>query len=69
MKKILSVILMGMLCIILVGCGNDNDPGGNNNNNNNNNNNVCWDVMPCSLIGKEQVAKEFIITYLPELRV
>jgi len=40
----------------------------NNNNNNNNNNNVCWNVMLCSLIGREQVAKEFIITYLPELR-
>jgi hypothetical protein len=27
-----------------------------------------WDVMPCSLIGREQVAREFIISYLPELR-
>jgi hypothetical protein len=32
------------------------------------NNIVCWDVMPRSLIGREQAAKEFIVTYLPELR-
>jgi hypothetical protein len=27
-----------------------------------------WNVMPCSLIGIEQVARKLIITYLPELR-
>jgi len=39
MKKFLSLILIGMLCFTLVGCGNTDNNNDNGNNNNNQNNN------------------------------